>query len=148
MASKESLTGHDESIETKVIARSISDRAFRARLLADPKAALEEMGIPIPPGVNIHVSQEDAANYYLVLPPLEIFHRSVSDNIPERTLAMAAGDNDFYTEFDSHNANWTGCASGASGCAATNGCTIAWRLLQGAGSGTTPTGVTHCAPRR
>jgi hypothetical protein len=139
------LSGHLGPIETQVIGRALSDKAFRGRLLTDPRGALEELGLKIPPEINIHVMEEDSKNYYLVLPPLELFGRDVSELPPRAVPTMAAATGDFYTEYDSHNSLWTGCASGQSGCVATNGCTVLMRLAQGAASGGTPEALQHCA---
>ena len=55
----------------RLIAKADADEAFRARLLSDPKAAInEELGLAIPPGFTIKVHEEAADTSHLVLPPL------------------------------------------------------------------------------
>ena len=52
------------------IAKATEDGEFRARLLADPKAAIRELtGEAIPDGIEVQVHQETAASFHLVLPP-------------------------------------------------------------------------------
>ena len=54
----------------RLIAKADADEAFRARLLSDPKAAVnEELGLAIPPGFTIEVHEDAADTSHLVLPP-------------------------------------------------------------------------------
>ncbi len=56
--------------ETQLIDKAGTDSAFRRRLLADPRAAIAEMlGMPLPPGMEITVLEEQPGQHYLVLPP-------------------------------------------------------------------------------
>ena len=59
----------------KVIAKASSDADFKQRLLSDPKAALFEMGIELPEGmenVTLKVVENTADTIHLVLPaPLQ-----------------------------------------------------------------------------
>jgi len=60
----------------KVIAKAWSDADFKQRLLSDPKAALSEMGIEPPEGmedITLKVFENTADTVHLVLPvsPLE-----------------------------------------------------------------------------
>ena len=58
----------------RLLARAAKDAGFRARLLADPKAAIEqELGLPPAAGHEIHVHEETAAATHLVLPPQSRF---------------------------------------------------------------------------
>ena len=53
-----------------VVARASEDGEFRARLLADPKAAIRELtGQAMPDGIEVQVHQETAASFHIVLPP-------------------------------------------------------------------------------
>jgi hypothetical protein len=56
-------------MERRLIERSLQDDAFRQRLIADPKAALEEeLGTQFPEGVQVRALEETADTIYLVLP--------------------------------------------------------------------------------
>jgi hypothetical protein len=52
----------------KVVAKSWSDQAFKARLLADPAAVLKEHGIAIPERMTIQVLEDSARVIHLILP--------------------------------------------------------------------------------
>ena len=44
--------------------------AFRARLIADPKAAIQEaVGVAIPDDFTVRIHQETATDFHLVVPP-------------------------------------------------------------------------------
>jgi hypothetical protein len=65
----EAAGGGRAEVERRLIERSLQDDAFRQRLLADPKAAVEEeLGIQLPAGVQIRVVEETADTIYLALP--------------------------------------------------------------------------------
>ena len=53
----------------KAVARAWTEADYKAKLLDDPRAALAEVGIEVPAGVNINVAEVDADNMQLVLPP-------------------------------------------------------------------------------
>ncbi len=58
----------------QLLSRAGNDSEFRARLLADPMAALEqELGLTLAEGHEIHVHEETAAVTHLVLPPKSRF---------------------------------------------------------------------------
>ena len=50
-------------------ARSRSDPEFRARLRAEPGAALAECGLPVAPGVEIRLVEDTDDVFHFVLPP-------------------------------------------------------------------------------
>jgi hypothetical protein len=57
------------SAQSRLVERAASDSAFRSRLLADPAAAIsDELGAPLPDGLEIEVVEETAGKLYLVLP--------------------------------------------------------------------------------
>jgi Nitrile hydratase, alpha chain len=65
---EESRTRQD--IEQDMIIRTLKDEAYRQRLKADPKAALEEaIGQSLPADLNVTVLEESPSNLYLVVPP-------------------------------------------------------------------------------
>jgi hypothetical protein len=56
-------------LEAKIVARAWADEAFRARLKADPRAAVaEETGIKVPESVTVEVLEETPDKAYLVIP--------------------------------------------------------------------------------
>ena len=58
-----------EQMERRLVERSLQDDAFRRRLLADPRAAVEEeLGTRLPEGVRVVAVEETADTIYLVLP--------------------------------------------------------------------------------
>ena len=68
----------------KIVDKAAGDAEFRARLLGDPKGALEqELGVAIPASLSIEVHEESAATTHLVLPP--------SSKLSESDLHAVAG---------------------------------------------------------
>jgi hypothetical protein len=56
-------------MESRLVQRSLEDESFRQRLLADPKAAVEEeLGTSLPEEVRVVAVEETADTIYLVLP--------------------------------------------------------------------------------
>ena len=73
-------------VKARILSRAGEDGDFRARLVADPKAAVaDETGMTIPEGFNVVVHEDSATTAHLVLPP--------SPELTEAELAMAAGGN-------------------------------------------------------
>ena len=65
----EASGGGRAEMERRLVERSLQDEDFRQRLLADPKAAVEEeLGIQLPAEVQIRVVEETADTIYLALP--------------------------------------------------------------------------------
>jgi hypothetical protein len=65
----EAAGGGRAEVEQRLIERSLQDDAFRRRLLADPKAAVEEeLGVQLPAEVQVRVVEETADTIYLALP--------------------------------------------------------------------------------
>ena len=55
--------------EAQVIDRAMKDAAFRAELLADPKAVFRrELGMEVPDRITVEVLEETPSTVYLVLP--------------------------------------------------------------------------------
>lgn len=55
--------------EAKLLEKASQDPAFKAALVADPKNTIErELGVKLPGSAKVHVLQEEANDYYLVLP--------------------------------------------------------------------------------
>ena len=53
----------------QLIAKAWSDEEFKARLMANPKAAMAEVGMDAPEGVEIEVVESTQEKAYLVIPP-------------------------------------------------------------------------------
>jgi hypothetical protein len=53
----------------RVVARAWSDPAFKAKLLADPHAALAMVGVPLAAGKTVRVVEDTDQIFHLVLPP-------------------------------------------------------------------------------
>ncbi|MBD3921921.1 NHLP leader peptide family RiPP precursor [Paenibacillus sp. PR3] len=59
-----------DALKVQIIKKAWEDEQFKQELLADPKAAiLKAFQVEIPAAINLKVVEEEAASYYLVLPP-------------------------------------------------------------------------------
>ena len=68
----------------KIPGGATEDADFRARLLSDPKGAVEEeLGVGIPASMSVAVHEDDGTTAHLVLPP--------GSRLSEADLQMAAG---------------------------------------------------------
>ena len=57
-------------LKAQILTRAAEDGGFRARLIADPKAAISaETGAAIPEGFAVVVHEDSATTAHLVLPP-------------------------------------------------------------------------------
>ncbi len=73
-------------LKTQILGRAEVDSEFRARLIADPKAAISsEIGTAIPDGFDVVVHEDDATTAHLVLP--------ASPELTEAEMEMVAGGN-------------------------------------------------------
>ena len=71
-------------VRESLVKKATADEAFRARLLADPKAAIgDELGFAVPEALSIEVHEESAETAHLVLPP--------GGNLSEGELGGVAG---------------------------------------------------------
>ena len=60
----------EHEVKAALLAKAASDAAFRTRLIADPRATLEqEFDVAVPEGFHLHVHEETASSAHLVLPP-------------------------------------------------------------------------------
>ena len=74
------------TMRERLIEKATADETFRARLLADPKDAVQdELGVQVPDGFTIEVHEEAADTGHLVLPP------STQLDAAELDQAAAAG---------------------------------------------------------
>ena len=77
------------AMRERLLAKATEDETFRARLLADPKAAVQdELGLTVPAGFTIKVHEEAVDTSHLVLPPLA--------GLDEAELALVAGGADIW----------------------------------------------------
>ena len=71
-------------MKNAILSRAAEDGEFRARLIADPKAAISaEVGMAIPEGFAVVVHEDSATTAHLVLPP--------SPQLTEAELEAVAG---------------------------------------------------------
>ncbi|WP_114496820.1 NHLP leader peptide family RiPP precursor [Fontibacillus phaseoli] len=57
-------------LQTRVIEKAWQDPSFKAKLLADPKAAIQEaLGVILPDHIKVKTVEENSDEFYLVLPP-------------------------------------------------------------------------------
>ena len=71
-------------LKAKVLNKAADDSDFRARLIADPKAAIaSEVGTTIPDGFEVVVHEDSATTAHLVLP--------ASGSLTEAELETVAG---------------------------------------------------------
>jgi hypothetical protein len=74
-----------QDFEREVITRAGTDPAFRAELLADPRAAVKKTyGVDLPPSIELRVVEETPSVFYLVLP-------LKSAELTDEQLAAVAG---------------------------------------------------------
>ncbi|MDR3669718.1 MAG: NHLP leader peptide family RiPP precursor [Holophaga sp.] len=83
-----SFTGKNANANSQVVERAGQDPAFRAKLLADPKAAIKEaFGVVIPDGMSIQVRENTHTEVFIVLDPEQMPDGELS----EAELASVAG---------------------------------------------------------
>jgi Nitrile hydratase, alpha chain len=75
-------------LQAQLVGRAMTDETFRERLLATPKATIEEaLGVTLPASLEIVVVEETASRVCLVLPPRTL---DVSE-LSEEDLSKVAG---------------------------------------------------------
>jgi Nitrile hydratase, alpha chain len=76
-------------ITRDIVAKATKDEAFRKRLLADPKAAIEkEFGVSLPAEVKVQVHENSPSVVNLVLPGAAQLQRTLS---PEELDQVSGG---------------------------------------------------------
>lgn len=64
------MTTSGALLQTQIIQKAWQDPSFKAKLLADPKAAIQEaLGVIIPDHIKVKAVEESSDEFYLVLPP-------------------------------------------------------------------------------
>ena len=77
-----------EELQLKIIEWAGEDREFRARLVADPHTAIQQLtGLTIPDVFTVKVHQESPTSFHLVLPP--------SSQLTEEEMAQVFGGIDW-----------------------------------------------------
>ena len=80
----DSRTKTASELREHLVEKATTDETFRARLLSDPKAAIEEeLGLTIPDGFTVKVVEDVPDTSHLVLPP--------HSGLGEADLSQAAG---------------------------------------------------------
>ena len=79
----------EAQVKAHIAMKAAEDDDFRTRLVADPRATVEEeIGLRFPEGYRIHVHEESATDGHMVLPPKpelskEQLDRIAGGNIPQ-----------------------------------------------------------------
>ncbi|AZK46343.1 NHLP leader peptide family RiPP precursor [Paenibacillus lentus] len=64
------MTTSGALLQTQIIQKAWQDPSFKAKLLDDPKAAIqEELGVTLPDHIKVKTVEESSDEFYLVLPP-------------------------------------------------------------------------------
>ncbi len=84
---EKNMMQQQQELEARLVARAWQDEGFKQQLLSDSKAAIEqELGTPLPDGVQIQVLEETPTQLYLVLPQNQT-------DLSDEQLDIAAGGN-------------------------------------------------------
>ena len=128
-------------LNAQVVKLAMADPTFRTALVANPKAALAEKGLALPAEVYITALEETANSFYLVLPPAHPTLPASGSELSDAELENVVGGT-ILSDMDTNNHAWTGCASGASGCVASKGCSVALTAtLMASSVGLIPTSI-------
>ena len=59
-----------EELRAELVGKAAKDDGFRAKLVADPKAAVKEaLNVDLPESITVHVHEDGPLSAHLVLPP-------------------------------------------------------------------------------
>ena len=88
----EASGGGRAEMERQLIERSLQDDDFRRRLLADPRAAVEqELGSRLPESIQVRAVEETADTIYLVLPGQSVGAETGGELSDQDLEAVAGG---------------------------------------------------------
>ena len=91
--------GGRAEVERTLVRRSVEDEGFRRRLLEDPKGTVEqELGTPLPEGVEVRAVEETPDTVYLVLPSASPGFAGGGAELSEEDLEAVAGGSDTWLE--------------------------------------------------
>ena len=83
----------------QIVGKASEDAEFRAQLLSDPKAALEqELRVSIPASMSVQVHEDSGTTAHLVLPP--------DSKLSESELQMAAGGALTWEAYEAATQDW------------------------------------------
>jgi hypothetical protein len=68
-----------KEIEESLIAKAWQDSSFKQELISNPRLAFQKEGITLPEGLNVNVLEENASNFYLVIPAPPIAEGELSE---------------------------------------------------------------------
>ena len=89
--------GGRAEVERRLVERSLQDESLRQRLLADPKAAVEEeLGTRLPDEVQVIAVEETADTIYLVLPSSSPLGGEGGELSDEELQTVAGGGDTFW----------------------------------------------------
>jgi hypothetical protein len=71
----------------QVIAKAWSDKAFKERLISNPRTVLEEHGITIPKAMDVKAVENTDKVFYLVIPPVPAPPSNALEFFEERAAA-------------------------------------------------------------
>ena len=72
-----------KEMRAKIVGKATGDADFRARLLSDPKGAIEqELGVTIPASLSVEVHEERGTTAHLVLPPTASWAKAICGRSP------------------------------------------------------------------
>lgn len=76
----------DVLLHNQIIQKAWQDPSFKAQLLSNPKAAIQEaLGVMIPDHIQLKAVEENSNEFYLVLPPQPSTTVAKSDVTPQAT---------------------------------------------------------------
>ena len=82
----------EAEVKAHIAMKAAEDDEFRARLVADPRAAFEaETGIRFPDSYRLHVHEESATDAHLVLPPKPELSREQLDRVAGGIPTLGSG---------------------------------------------------------
>ena len=85
-----------QELRAELIGKAAADDGFRAKLVADPRAAVKEaLNIDLPDSITVHVHEDGPLSAHLVLPPTT----SLSDADLETVTAGHASGNIYEKPF-------------------------------------------------
>ncbi len=84
-----------ETMRQQLVDKATTDKAFRERLIADPRNTIrDEMNVTIPAGFEVDVVEDGPTKAHLVLPP--------SADLNAADLQQVAGGNIWYLFTEEH----------------------------------------------